>query len=256
MKHWFIVFVLAAAPAAAQNSSTYTPPRTRDGQPDLQGIWQVLNTASWDIQDHGASNGVPAGHGVVEGNEIPYTPAALAKKQENVKNRQTLDPLNKCFLPGVPRVTYLPHPFQIVQQRERIDILHEYARVIRYIYMNGNPHPPGPIDWFMGDSRGRFDGNTLVVDVVHFNDETWFDRAGNHHSDALHVVERITPTDREHMDYEVTIEDAKTFTRPWKMSMPLYRRQEKDAELLEYECGAYLLKDEWNKPNSALFNQR
>src|SRR5437762_11244644 len=109
----------------------------------LQGIWQVLNTASWDIQDHGANLGVPAGHGVVEGNEIPYTPAALAKKQENSRNRQALDPLNKCFLPGVPRVMYLPYPFQIVQQRDRVDILHEYSRVIRYIYMHGNPHPPG-----------------------------------------------------------------------------------------------------------------
>jgi hypothetical protein len=249
--------IVAFAPVGvAAQTSTYTPPKTGDGQPDLQGIWQVLNTASWDIQDHGASLGVPAGHGVVDGNEIPYTPAALAKKQANSRNRQALDPINKCFLPGVPRVTYLPYPFQIVQQRDRVDILHEYSRVIRYIYMNGNPHPPGPIDWFMGDSRGRFEGNTLVVDVIHFNDQTWFDRAGNHHSDALHVVERFTPTDRDHMNYEVTIEDPKTYTRPWKMSMPIYRRQEKDAELLEYECGAYLLKEEWSKPNSALFNQR
>jgi hypothetical protein len=116
--------------------------------------------------------------------------------------------------------------------------------------MNGNPHPPGHIDWYMGDSRGRWEGNTLVVDVTDFNEETWFDAAGNFHSDALHVVERFTRTGPDHMLYEVTIEDPKVFTRPWKMSMPLYRRQEKDIELLEYECGAYLLKQEWEKSDS------
>ena len=244
------ITTLGSPPSAAQGTGTYTPPRTREGQPDLQGIWQALNTASWDIQDHGATLGVPAGRGVVEGNEIPYTPAALAKKQENFKNRELLDPINKCFLPGVPRATYMPYPFQIVQQAERVAILHEYSRVIRYVYMNGNPHPPGHIDWYMGDSRGRWEGNTLVVDVTDFNDETWFDAAGNFHSDALHVVERFTRTGPDHMLYEVTIEDPKVFTRPWKMSMPLYRRQEKDIELLEYECGAYLLKQEWEKSDS------
>jgi hypothetical protein len=268
VKRWFVgsiialaalgglaIFVLVPMPSEAQ-TATYTPPRTPEGQPDLQGVWQVLNTAAWDIQDHGARLGVPAGHGVVEGNEIPYLPAALAKKQDNLRNRDTLDPELKCHLPGVPRVTYMPHPFRIVQQADRVTILHEYNRVIRYIYMNGNPHPEGPIDWFMGDSRGRWEGNTLVVDVVHFNDLTWFDRAGNYHSDALHVVERFTPSGPDHLLYEATIEDPKVFSRPWKMSMPLYRRHEKDAELLEYDCGAYLLEQEFDKPNSALFNSR
>jgi hypothetical protein len=249
----FVVLIIAlSASAAAQTTATYAPPRTRDGQPDLQGVWQALNTASWDIQDHGASLGVPAGRGVVEGNDIPYTPAARAKKQENFKNRDALDPINKCFLPGVPRATYMPYPLQIVQQADRVTILHEYSRVIRYIYMNGNPHPSGHIDWYMGDSRGRWEGNTLVVDVTDFNDETWFDRAGNFHSDALHLIERFTRTGPDHLLYEVTIEDPKVFTRPWKMSMPLYRRQEKDVELLEYECAAYLLKQEWEKPDSPL----
>ena len=248
----FVIFTFASTPVAAQTSGTYTPPKTPEGQPDLQGIWQVLNTAAWDIQDHGASLGVPAGRGVVEGNDIPYTPAALAKKQENFKNRDALDPINKCFLPGVPRLTYQPHPFQIVQLADRVTILHEYSRVIRFIYMNGNAHPAGHIDWYMGDSRGRWEGNTLVVDVTHFNDETWFDRAGNFHSDALHLIERFTRTGPDHMLYEVTVEDPKVFTRPWKMSMPLYRRQEKDIELLEYDCAAYLLKQEWDKPASAL----
>ena len=208
----------------------------------------------WDLEDHNASLGVPAGRGVVEGGAIPYQPAALAKKQENFANRATLDPESKCYLPGVPRITYMPHPFQIVQQADKVSILYEYLHAIRYVYMNGNPHPRGPIEWWMGDSRGRWEGNTLVVDVIHFNDLTWFDRAGNFHSDALHVVERYTPTGPDHMLYEVTIEDPKVFTRPWKMSMPLYRRQERDAELLEYQCHAYLLEQEWNNPASTLLS--
>ena len=242
---------------AAQTSATptYTPPRTPNGQPDLQGIWQVLNTAASDLEDHQARLGVPAGQGVVEGGAIPYQPWALAKKKENFEKRATLDPETRCYLPGVPRATYMPYPFRILQQADRIAIIHEYVRAIRYIYMNGNPHPRGHIDWWMGDSRGRWEGNTLVVDVIDFNDETWFDRAGNFHSDALHVVERLTPTGPDHLLYEVTIEDPKVFTRPWKMSMPLYRRQEKNVELLEYECGAYQLEQEWDKPGSPFFVQ-
>lgn len=238
---------LTSAGQAPAGTPAYTPPRTPDNQPDVQGIWQALNTAAWDIQDHSAQLGIPAGAGVVEGNDIPYQPAALKKKQENFANRRTADPESKCFLPGVPRVTYMPHPFQIIQQRDKITILYEYNHAIRYIYMNGNPHPRGPIEWWMGDSRGRWDGDTLVADTVHFTPETWLDRAGNFHSEELHVVERFTRTGPDHITYEVTLEDPKVFTRPWKMSMPLYRRQEKGAELLEYDCYAYLLEEDWGK---------
>ena len=255
-------WLLAPAPAVAQDSpqppgsTPYTPPRTRDGHPDLQGVWQVLNTAAWDLEDHNASLGVPAGSGVVEGGAIPYQPSALARRQENVAKRATLDPERKCYLPGVPRITYMPHPFQIVQQGDRISILYEYLHTVRYIYMNGNPHPDGPLDWWMGDSRGRWEGNTLVVAVIHFNDLTWFDRAGHFHSAAPHVVERYTPIGPDHIRYEATIEDPKVFTRPWTISMPLYRRQERNAELLEYQCHAYLLEQEWDKPDTTLFDQR
>ena len=245
MRPWLVlsVFVLTVpglvwfgvAADAAQNSATasYTPPRTRDGQPDLQGIWQVLNTAAWDLEDHSARLGVPAGRGVVEGGAIPYQPWALAKRQDNFQNRATLDPETTCFVAGVPRMTYMPYPFRIVQQRDKVTILYEYLGAVRFLYMNGNPHPKGPIEWFMGDSRARWEGNTLVVDVVHFTSQTWLDRAGNFLSDALHVVERYTPTGPDHLLYEVTLEDPKVFTRPWKMSMPLYRRQEQTGELLE-----------------------
>ena len=230
------VAVLSAAPipAAAQ---VFTPPRTPDGKPNLQGIWQALNTAAWDIQDHQAQLGVPAGQGVVEGNEIPYQPAALAKKRENFTNRLTADPETRGFLPGVPRIMYTPFPFQIFQTPNYVTIAYEYAHAIRVIYTNGTKHPAGPINWYLGDSRGRWEGDTLVVDVVHFTDETWFDRAGNFHSDGLHLVERYTLIGPDHINYEVTIEDPQVFTRPWKMSFPLYRRKEPNVRLLEYEPG-------------------
>ena len=266
MRRWFprsifglvAIGLLTAASVAAQTSATtpYNPPRTRDGHPDLQGVWQVLNGAAWDLEDHGASLGVPAGHGVVEGGTIPYQPSALARKKANFEKRATLDPEAKCYLPGVPRITYMPHPFQIVQQADKVSILYEYLHAVRYVYMNGNPHPRGPIEWWMGDSRGRWEGNTLVVDVTHFNDLTWFDRAGNFHSSALHVIERYTPTGPDHMRYEATIEDSNVFTRPWQISMPLYRRQERTSELLEYQCNAYLLEQEWSNPASTFFAPR
>jgi hypothetical protein len=238
MKHWIALALLIAvsSPRAAAQGQAPAITRTADGKPDLSGIWQVLNTAAWDVQDHAASLGVPAGQGVVEGNEIPYQPAALAKKRENYANRRTADPETKCYEPGVPRITYMPYPFRIIQTPERIDISYEYAGALRHIFTNDTPHPPGHIDWWMGDSRGRWEGDTLVVDVIHFNDQTRFDKAGNFHSDALHVVERYSFVDATHLDYEVTIEDPKVFTRPWKIQMPLYKRIEPSARVLEYYC--------------------
>src|SRR5215510_3570638 len=163
------LLALAATPAIAQVPA---PPRTPDGKPNLQGIWQVINTASWDIQDHQAQLGVPAGQGVVVGNEIPYLPAALTKRRENFAARATADPESKGFLPGVPRIMYLPFPFQIFQASDHIVMVFEYDRGVRTIYTNGTPHPRGPINFWMGDSRGRWEGDTLVVDVVHFTDQT------------------------------------------------------------------------------------
>lgn len=221
-------------PAAAQGPV----PRTADGRPDLQGIWQALNTAVWDIQDHAAQLGVPAGQGVVKGNDIPYLPSALAKRQENFKRRMTDDPEARCYMVGVPRITYMPYPFQIVQTPRQVTILYEYVHTFRNIYID-SPHPKGPIQWWMGDSRARWEGDTLVVDVVHFTDQTWFDRSGNYHSEALHVVERYTRTGPDHMLYEAMIEDPKVFSRPWTISMPLYRRREPNVRILEYECYAY-----------------
>jgi hypothetical protein len=229
-----VAAAFAQPPAAA--GRPYTGPRTPDGKPDLSGIWQVMNTAHWDLEPHSASDGVPAGLGVVEGDTIPYQPAAAAKKKEHAANRATLDPLHKCYLPGVPRITYVPFPFQIAQTPKYVVLSYEYAHASRIVYTDGSDHPP-PNDFWMGDSRGRWEKDTLVVDVTHFNDRTWFDMAGNFHSDALHVVERYTPLESgQVMHYEVTIEDPKVFTRPWKIHMPIYRRAEKNLQLLDYDC--------------------
>jgi hypothetical protein len=238
-----ILLSAASRPTAGQ-APAYRAPRTPDGKPNLNGLWQALNTANWDLQDHAARQGpvialaaafsVPEGFGVVEGNEIPYRPEALAKKKENAANWLTRDPEIKCYLPGVPRATYMPYPFQIVQTPTHVLMAYEYANASRTVYMNSKEE--APVDFWMGWSRGRWEGETLVVDVTGLNDQTWFDRAGNYHSDALHVIERYTPIDANHLMYEATIEDPKVFTRPWKISMPLYRRIEKNAQLGEYIC--------------------
>ena len=242
------VFALTAQLSAGQTPAPGTEiPRTADGKPNFSGVWQVLNTASWNIQDHHADSfpglpiqfSMPGGMGVLEGNVIPYTPAAAAKQKENFANRAKLDPETKCFLPGVPRTMYMPFPFQIFQTPAKLTMLFEYVHATRFIHTNGTPHPPGHIDWWMGDSRGRWEGDTLVVDVVDFNDQTWFDRAGNFHSDQLHLVERYTLTDPDHITYDVTVEDPQVFTRPWRMSMILYRHKEKNVQILEYECYAF-----------------
>jgi hypothetical protein len=237
--------VTADAQTAGAKPATVSVPRSADGKPDLNGIWQALNTAAWDIQDHTGQLGIPPGQGVVDGNEIPYQPQALAKKQENFAKRSTADPTEaNCFLPGVPRATYMPHPFEIVQASDSIAIRYEFAHALRTIPLNGK-HAEGIPPTWMGDSRGHWEGDTLVVDVANFNDETWFDRAGNFHSDALHVVERYTMTNPDHILYEAIIEDPKVFTRSWKMSMPLYRRVEKNAKVLEYECVFYLQEERY-----------
>ena len=233
-----------AGRGGAQASAAAAIPRTREGKPDLSGIWQAsMSAANYDILPHAASKDGPAGQGIVEGNEIPYLPEALKKKEENYANRHTLDTEANCYLPGVPRITYMPFPFQIIQMPAMTTILYEYVHATRYIYTNGSSHPAGHIDWWMGDSRGRWEGDTLVVDVTHFDDRTWFDRAGNFHSDALHVVERFTLAGPDHINYEVTIEDPKVFTRPWKMRLILYRHKEPNFQLLDYDCYAF----EWEK---------
>jgi hypothetical protein len=229
--------MLAQAPAAR-------PARLPDGHPNLNGIWQAMNTANWDLQDHassaspvvptGAWMAEPGGPGVVEGGEIPYLPAAKAQKEKNAKDRMNLDPEVKCYLPGIPRANYMPYPFQIFQSDQALAFAYQYDGAFRNIYLK-DPGP-APADSWMGQSYGKWEGDTLVIDVTGLDDRTWFDRAGDFHSDELHVVERFTPRGPDVLMYEATITDPKTFSRPWKISMPLYRHLEPNARLMEFKC--------------------
>ena len=248
------ILFLGVSPTVSQETAYRAARLPGTSNPDLTGLWQAFGTANWDLQDHAADPGPfpdilgvwgaqPAGQGVVEGNEIPYLPEALAQKEENFRNRLTVDadnvntvgdPEAKCFMPGVPRATYMPFPFQIIQSTQKIVIAYPFANANRTIPL-GEP-TDAPVDFWMGWSNGHWEGDTLVVDVTGFNGLAWLDRAGNFHSDALHVVERYTPISPDHLMYEATIEDPNVFSRPWKISMPLYRRIEENARFLEFKC--------------------
>ena len=240
-----VVTVLAPSSASAQNGDVL---RSWDGNPDFNGVWQAIGTAHWDLEDHpagpghpdlGAIGATPPGQGVVEGGPVPYRAHARQQKQENFKNRMTADPEAKCFMPGVPRATYLPYPFQIIQGNQKIQIVYGFAETSRTIHMDkDNPEPP-PIDSWMGRSHGHWDGDTLVVDAQGFNGEAWFDRAGNYATAALRVEERYTPMGQNALMYEATITDDTVFTRPWKIRMPLYRRLDSNARVLEFKCVEY-----------------
>ena len=276
MRSWFNVSIVATALAAAALSALITtvsmtraagqagrPAPTLGGKPDLSGVWQALNEAHWDLQAHearsgmvtqpgvynyeyarvpaapvvalGAAAGVPGSLGVVQGDgQIPYKPEAAAIKQQNSENWIDRDPELKCYLPGIPRAMYMPYPFAIVQSTDKIHMTYAFSNAGRVIHLDKVEGPPD--DTFMGHSVGRWEGNTLVVEVTNFNGKNWFDRAGNFHSDALRLVERYSPISSDAIRYEVTIEDPKVFTRPWTIAMPLYRRLETNATVLDYPC--------------------
>jgi len=249
VKNCHITFILALAltlPAAAQalRGGAAGIPRMPGGKPNLSGIWQAMNTAYWDLEDHSAGPGptlqlgavgaIPAGFGIIEGGKIPYKPEALAKKKENYANRLKLDPEVKCYLPGVPRATYMPYPFQIVQSQNDVLIAYSYDSASRIVYTT--KHHDAELDTWMGTSNGKWEGDTFVVDVIGFNGRAWLDRAGNFGTDSLHVVERYTPLDANTLNYEATLEDPAVYTKPWKISFPLYRHREKNARLLEFKC--------------------
>ena len=226
--------LLISAPALAQGGGK---------KPNLSGMWQALNTANWELEAHAAEAGppalgalaaVPPGTSVVVGGEIPYLPAAQAQRKKNREQRWTADPEAKCFMPGVPRATYLQYPFQIVQGTDKIMVSYEFADTVRLVHMK-DPGP-APADSWMGWSVGHWDGDTLVVDVTAQNGDTWLDRSGNYHSDALHVVERYTLRSPDVLMYEATIEDPKTFAKAWTIRMPLYRRLDDGAQLMEFKC--------------------
>ena len=255
------VLLLVACGTTTQDSSLQIVPRLEGtDRPDLHGVWQALNTAAYNLEGAAASpaaalhpgvpngspvpaapvlalgalGGIPGGLGVVEGGTLPYRPEALALRDENRAHALTRDPLVKCLLPGVPRATYLPYPFQITQGHNKILITYGFSNAGRTIHLD-EVDAPGLESW-MGHSIGRWNNDTLVVEVTELNDQTWFDRAGNFHSANIRVVERYTPITQNHIQYEATIEDPDVFTEPWTISMPLYRRMEQHAQVLEYRC--------------------
>ena len=239
----FASFLVSVSLLCGQ-STGFRPPRMSDGHPNLNGVYEALNSANWNLQDHpayagpmwetGAIGSAPAGRSVVEGNDIPYKPEVFAKKKTNFENRRTEDPEAKCYMPGIPRANYMPYPFQIVQTNKDILFVYEYASSNRLVNMGKATEAAS--DTWMGTNNGHWEGDTLVIDVTGLNGLAWFDRAGNFASDKVHIVERFTPVDATHLNYSARIEDPSVFTRPWTITMPLYRRVEKDAQLLEFKC--------------------
>lgn len=233
---------LFASTADAQTAAKL--PRMSDGKPNMTGLWQAMGTADWDIEAHSASAGpfyqlgaigaTPPGQGIVEGGEIPYKPAALEQKKKNFANRMKDDPEVKCYMPGIPRATYMPYPFQIIQSNKDVLFAYEYATTNRVVNM-GKPVEAATDTW-MGTANGHWEKDTLVVDNTGFNGNAWLDRAGDYTTDSLHVVERYTMIDPNTIDYEATLDDMQIYTKPWKVHTLLYRNRAKDARLLEFKC--------------------
>ncbi len=253
-----ILALAGLAVAGHGRPEAFEPVRLPNGRPSLNGIWQAIGSAHYDIERHvarpsimlrdgphgplpalpvlalGAVGSVPGGMGIVQGGTIPYKPEAAAKRDENRAHWIERDPEVKCYLPGLPRATYMPFPFQIVHNDGSLLIAYEYAGAVREIYMKDIG--TAETDSWMGQSVGRWDGDTLVVEVTGFNDRTWFDRSGTHHSNRLRVVERYTLVSPYHIRYEAEIEDPEVFTRPWKISLPLYRRMDENARIMDFKC--------------------
>ena len=236
-----VLLSVTASSAFGQGRGAFTPAKGWDGHADLTGIWEAFGTAGDSVEARNAAQGIRATLGSVTdppGGLLPYKPDAVAKRNANFKNRAQLDSVNKCYMPGVPRLMYMGYPFQIFQSSKFVIVASEYMHIYRTIYLDNTKHLEG-VDFYNGDSRGRWEGDTLVVDVANFNDQTWFDKAGNYHSDALHVVERFTRTSPDSMTYQATIEDPKVFTRAFTITVPMFRHTEPNARLLEYECQSY-----------------
>ena len=248
----------AAQPAAGARGRAATAPAAprpaRIGTaPNINGIYQAINSANWNLEDHaaqdlkqfwqlGAIAAIPAGMSVVEGGTIPYKPEGLKTRDANRKGWPKTDPEAKCYMPGIPRANYIPNQFQIVQGNKDILFVYEFASANRIVHMNSKSE--SPVDSWMGWANGRWQGDTLIMTNDGFNEHSWFDRAGNHHGNQLKVEERFTPRGEASgagggptaLWYEATMTDPETFTRPWKISMYLYRKLEPNAQLLEFKC--------------------
>lgn len=227
----------APAPTPQAAAASAAIPRLANGKPDFSGIWETLSEADYDLEPHAGRRDAPPGPGVVEGGAIPYLPAALAQRQANFAKRAKDDPRLKCWVLGVPRGVYYPAPFQIFQRASDLTLVHQFGNQVRTIPTDGSLHPAdADQDLFLGDSRGKWEGDTLVVDINDFNEETWLDRAGNFHSDQLHVVERWSFVDKDTLSYSATLDDPKVFSKPWTVSVLLHRRRDRDFQLIEDYC--------------------
>ena len=237
-----LALAVIAAPALGAPRDEF--PRTSSGHPDFSGVWQSLNTAHWNLEPHTAQEGgvpqlgaqfaVAPGQGVVVGGRIPYRPEALAQRDANFKNRLNDDPEGKCYLGGVPRSTYMPYPFQIVQSETTVAIIYQYATGLRRLTIGGTDE--APLDSWMGWSNAHWDGDSLVVEVTGLNGLSWLDRAGNYASAAAKITERYTPLSPDHLQYEATIDDPSVYTEAWTIRMPLYRIVDDGYRLLEFKC--------------------
>jgi hypothetical protein len=246
MRNRFIGVMLTGALVAAVGSAQTPRPATVAGHPNLNGVWQAINSAYWNLEAHnaealdefwaaGAIAAIPAGKSVIKGDgKIPYKPEALAQRDKNRAAAPEADPEAKCYMLGVPRSIYHNMPFQIFQGNADYAIYQPFAATNRIIHMSKVEDLP--VESWMGQSTGKWEGNTLVVVTKDQNEKTWFDRSGNFHSDDLVVTERFTPIDSSHIRYEATMEDPNTFTRPWTIEMPLYRLIDENAQILEHKC--------------------
>lgn len=236
MKQALFAVLMLTSLVATGEAAPANIPRGSNGKPDFSGIWQTLSAADFDLEPHATRKDAPPSAGVVEGNFIPYLPKALEQRKKNWEAHASDDPRLKCFTLGVPRGIYYPEPFQIFQRPQDINIVFQFGHSVRTIHTNGTDHPENPNDWWLGDSRGHWEGDTLVVDAKNFNEETWLDRAGNFHSDQLHVVERWKFLDANTIEYRATLDDSQVYSRPWTLSVLLYRHREKDFQLIENYC--------------------
>jgi hypothetical protein len=243
------IAVVAALVGAGPSLAQQRPPERINGKPNLNGMWQALNNAAhWNLEAHAASQltnfwqlgaigAIPAGQSVVKEGKIPYLPESLAKRDENRAGWPKSDPEAACYLPGIPRATYMPHPFQIIQGDGDILFAYAFANANRAVHMMDiRTLDEVPVDLWMGWSNGKWEGDTLVVEVLANDDRTWLDRSGNYHSNAMKVTERYTLLDQNRIQYEATIDDSQVFSQPWTISLILYRHMEPNAELLEFKC--------------------
>ncbi|MBB6095497.1 hypothetical protein HNQ60_004387 [Povalibacter uvarum] len=233
----FLAALAVSLPMAFAQAAGPKIPRLANGKPDFSGIWQTTSAAEYDLEPHSGRADAPPGAGVVAGNVIPYLPEALEQRKKNFAARGELDPRLKCWTLGTPRGIYYPEPFQIFQRDRDLTVVFQFGQSVRTIHTNGTLHPQvTDNEFWLGDSRGHWEGDTLVVDVRDFTEETWLDRSGNFHSTQLHVVERWKFLDENTIDYQATIEDPKVFSRPWTLGVILHRHREKNFQLIENYC--------------------